>query len=160
MVASLREEIRLYAKEQLVIVVFAITVAIALSLYARRVNAPWPSILQVTVLVSATFAIARTDLLMHRAGAYIARVEQTAQATPDGGGWERFKSDHPATRLLPAYDALSLLIVVVLLIDGERRAWRGLPERRRQALLVGTLVLFAVGVAAAPLAVYVSRPFR
>jgi hypothetical protein len=46
----------------------------------------------VMVLVSATFAVARTDLLMHRAGGYIAGVEQMARATQDGGGWERLSS--------------------------------------------------------------------
>jgi hypothetical protein len=96
---------------------------------------------------------------MHRAGAYIAHLE-AAQPAGTLAGWESFKTSQAATPWLPAYDTFSVLLVFWLFADGQRLAWRALPQAWRLPFATLTTLLFAAALISVPLAVWLTRSHR
>ena len=136
MVASLRDEIAFFIAQQFIVALVITVVAVALYVLAHLERlAPVVRLIPI-VVISGLFSLGRADLLMHRAGAYVMRME------PQVGGWESFKNSLAATRLLPLYDVFALTVWVYLFVWSERRVWDSRSNDR--GLYVASTVLLAI----------------
>jgi hypothetical protein len=158
--ASLRQEILQQGAQQLSISLFSIGAALLLAVLCRSATYAGAAPLIPLILISGAFAIGRSDLLMHRAGAYIAHLEAAQSAAATLAGWESFKTSHTATAWLPVYDVFSVLLVFWLFADGQRLAWRALPQTWRLPFATFTTLIFAAALLSVPLAVWLTRSHR
>jgi len=142
MLGSLREEIAFFNLVQLLVVILVTTLAVAVYLAAHHERFSRAALFVPFLIASGLFAVGRADLLMHRAGSYVAALEQKSEGTL---GWESVKLHLTQTKVLPIYDALGLSAWIFLLIWSEREAKQILNPRARTAFVIGTLALVALG---------------
>jgi hypothetical protein len=152
---TLRDEILYFNQQQLVIVV-VVTLSI-LGLYVVSHHSQWRNCARLipVMIISGLAAIGRADLLMHRAGAYVAGVE-CSLAQPVSGQlmWEAFKSSSNATSWLPAFDLAALTLWAYLLVWAELQVWRDSRGGDRwfvlgtavAAVLAGASILVAAAI--------------
>jgi hypothetical protein len=139
MVESLRQEIAAFSLQQFLLVMFVSAVGVWLYVLAHDERHTACARLIPVVIISGLFAVGRTDLLMHRAGAYVLTLEQSS-------GWETFKADQIATKLLPVYDVLALSLWLYLFVWAEIRVWQHASEvRERRLYLATTIALTGLG---------------
>jgi len=145
--------------QQFAVAIYALTTGLALDLLARSGRVAWAGVLLPIVLITSVFSIGRIDLLIHRAGSYVERIESQANSGPDvkQPGWEEYKRRMPATRLVPIYDLLSATVFFFLFIDGQMLARKAIPPRWSTVYVSITCVLFLIGCASIPIAIVFAR---
>src|SRR5581483_8586317 len=94
MLQSLREEILSFISEEFVLSLLVTILVVVLYIVAIHEQFKRCSRLIPIVIISGLFGIGRADLLMHRAGTYIASFE--AQNIRTDAAWETFKSAQAA----------------------------------------------------------------
>lgn len=143
MLRSLREEIAFFGWSQLAICISVTALLIAVFIVSHHTQFRRSALIVPFLIASALFAVGRTDLLMHRAAAYIRTLEASDLARP---GWEEFKSTLVQTKLLPLYDLLALSAWCVLLVWSYRRSRELLDKRRSRMFIWSTAALVALSV--------------
>ena len=141
MFRSLRDEIAFFNQQQLMILLFVTAIATALYVIAHHEKFRDCAQLIPFVIISGLFALGRADLLMHRAGAFIANFESTLSSS----GWESFKNAQLATSVLPLYDILGLTIWIYEFWWAETQMFRRLVGRHRNVYILTTAGLAVLG---------------
>jgi hypothetical protein len=153
MVQSLREEIAFFNLQQFALVLFITLFAVFIYVVAHHERfAPCSRLIPI-VIISGLFAIGRADMLMHRAGAYIAVMDHDVPST----AWEAYKNEQLATKLLPLYDLFGLSVWVYLFVWAEVQAWRTLGKPRSVVYMAVTAALAVLGAASIVIGASVGR---
>lgn len=163
--AGLLREIQSFVDQQIYIVIFVFFVALALIALAEYGKLDRAFILVPPIIVAGAFALARNDLLMHRAGQYV-RILEEQQAAAAGGKqedtWEKWKQRQWSTRiLLPALDVAVLgSLLLPLFIYAETRTWTYLSAVSSTwawAFAISTCVLLLAAVVSIVVAIQSTR---
>lgn len=143
MLRSLREEIAFFGLSQLLITLSMTILLVLIFVACQHDRFRSASLIVPFLVASALFAVGRTDLLMHRAAAYIRTLEQL-----NGGrlGWEHFKTGLVQTQILPVYDVLALSVWGFVLIWAYRSALTLLDSVQYRRFVWGTSVLIVMSV--------------
>jgi hypothetical protein len=148
MLQSLRTEIASFNQERLVLSI-AITMLIVILYLGAHDQRFAKTALVIPILIGSGFvSIGRTDLLMHRAGAFVRQMEPPIANGIQG--WESYKQRRSETRVLPAYDVLALGAWLYILVWAERRAWSLLADSQRLWYLATTIGFNILGLLSIP----------